>query len=88
MLASGKPENLVDRIVTGKMEKFYAECVLLEQPFVKEPDKTVGKMIIEQVAKLGENIKVRRFTRFELGEGLEKKSENFAEEVAKQAGMA
>ena len=82
VLASGKPEHLVDRIVQGKMEKFYAECVLLEQPFVKEADKTVGKMIVEQVAKLGENIQVRRFTRYKLGEGIEKKSDDFASEVA------
>lgn len=80
--ASGKPENLVDRIVTGKMEKFYSECVLLEQPFVKNPDQTVNQMIAEKIAALGENIQVRRFARFKLGEGIEKKSEDFASEVA------
>ena len=67
-LASGKPENIVDRIVEGKMEKFYAENVLLEQPFVKEPDKTVGQMIAEAVGRIGENIQVRRFCRYVLGE--------------------
>lgn len=82
VLASGKPENLVDRIVKGKMEKFYSECVLLEQPFVKNSDQTVEKMIAEQVASLGENIQVRRFTRYKLGEGIEKKSDDFASEVA------
>jgi elongation factor Ts len=67
-LASGKPANVVDRIVDGKIEKFYAEAVLLEQPFVKDPDKTVGQLVSERVAKLGENIQVRRFARFKVGE--------------------
>jgi elongation factor Ts len=86
--ASGKPENLVERIVTGKMDKFFSECVLLDQPFVKNPDQTVGQMIIEKVAKIGENIQVRRFVRYKLGEGIEKKSEDFAAEVAKQIAEA
>ncbi len=72
-LASGKPANVVDKIVDGKMEKFYAESVLLEQPFVKDPDKTVGQLVAEKVGKIGENIQVRRFARFKLGEeGAEK----------------
>ena len=83
-LASGKPEQVVDRIVTGKMEKFFSESVLLEQPFVKDTDKTVGQMVTEAVAKMGENIKVRRFSRFRLGEGVEKRSDDFAAEVAEQ----
>jgi elongation factor Ts len=83
-LATGKPENVVGRIVEGKMEKFYAETTLLEQPFVKNPDQTVGEMIVEKVAKIGENIQVRRFARFKLGEGIERKSEDFAAEVAAQ----
>ena len=81
-LASGKPANVVDKIVDGKMEKFYAEAVLLEQPFVKDPDTTVGQLITAKVAKIGENLKVRRFVRFKLGEGIEKKSTDFAAEVA------
>jgi elongation factor Ts len=85
-LGEGKPENVVDRIVEGKMKKYYAEFVLLEQPFVKEPDKTVGEMVAEKIAKIGENIQVRRFSRFVLGEGIERKEENFAEEVLQQAG--
>ena len=72
-LASGKPANVVEKIVEGKIEKFYAEFVLLEQPFVKDPDKTVGQLITEKVAKIGENIQVRRFVRFKLGEGIEKR---------------
>ena len=80
-LASGKPEAVVDRIVTGKLEKYYAEYVLLEQPFVKDPDKTVGQLVQERIAKLGENIVVRRFTRYRLGEGIEKRQEDYAQEV-------
>jgi elongation factor Ts len=68
-LASGKPDNVVDRIVDGKMEKFYAEQVLLEQPFVKDPDVTIQQLVAAKVAKLGENIQVTRFARFRLGEG-------------------
>ncbi|MEL7059393.1 MAG: translation elongation factor Ts [Acidobacteriota bacterium] len=80
--ASGKPDHLIDRIVTGKMEKFYGEAVLLEQSFVKNPDQTVQQMISERVATIGENIQVRRYARFVLGEGLEKKEDDFAAEVA------
>ena len=85
-LASGKPEQVVDRIVTGKMEKFFSESVLLEQSFVKDPDNTVGEMVTEAVAKMGENIKVRRFSRFRLGEGVARRKDDFAAEVAQQAG--
>ncbi len=81
---SGKPEHLVDRIVDGKMGEFYSEAVLLEQPFVKKPDQKIEQMIAEKVAAIGENIQVRRFSRFRLGEGLEKKSDDFAAEVAAQ----
>lgn len=68
-LASGKPENIVDRIVEGKMEKFYAESVLLEQPYIKDPDRTVEQVVAEKIGKLGENIQVRRFARFQVSEG-------------------
>jgi len=67
-LKSGKPENVLDRIVEGKIEKFYAEHVLLEQPYVKDPDKTVGQLITDAVSRIGENIRIRRFARFVLGE--------------------
>ncbi len=87
-LAAGKPEKIVDRIVDGKMEKFYSQAVLLEQPFIKNPDQTVGEMVAEKVAKIGENIQVRRFVRFKLGEGIEKRSDSFAEEVAAQVSGA
>ena len=85
-IASGKPEQVVDRIVTGKMEKFFAENVLLEQSFVKEPDKTVSDIVTEGIAKMGENIKIRRFSRFRLGEGLAKRVDDFAAEVQQQVG--
>ena len=81
---SGKPENMIERIVEGQIAKFVNSICLLTQPFVKNPDVTVEKHIAEKIAKIGENIKVRRFVRFELGEGLEKKQENFVEEVMKQ----
>jgi elongation factor Ts len=85
-LASGKPANVVERIVAGKIEKYFSEFVLLEQPFVKNPDLTVGQLISERVAKIGENIQVRRFVRFKLGEGIEKRQDDFAAEVMAQAG--
>jgi elongation factor Ts len=85
-LASGKPPAVVEKIVQGKMEKYYAEYVLLEQPFVKDSDKTVSQLIAEKVGKIGENIQVRRFTRFKLGEGIEKRQDDFAAEVMAQAG--
>ena len=82
-----KPEAIVEKIATGKVEKYYSEVCLLEQPFVKDDKKKVGDVLTEAVAKIGENIQVRRFARFVLGEGLEKKQENLAEEVAKTAGL-
>ncbi len=85
-LAAGKPEKIVDRIVDGKIGKFYSEAVLLEQPYVKDTDKTVGEMIAGKIGTMGENIVVRRFSRFLLGEGLEKRSEDFAAEVAAVQG--
>jgi len=85
-LAEGKPEKIVDKIVDGRMEKFYGESVLLEQPFIKDPDKTVQQLVNEKIAKIGENIQVRRFSRFKLGEGIEKRKDDFAAEVAAQVG--
>ena len=87
-LDEGKPEKIVDRIVEGRVEKFYGQAVLLEQPFVKNPDQTVAEMIAEKVGKIGENIQVRRFARFVLGEGIEKRNEDFAAEVAAAGGAA
>lgn len=83
-LNEGKPEKIVDKMVDGRISKFYSENCLLEQDFVKNPDQTVQDFINEKIAVLGEKISVRRFIRWERGEGLEKKEENFAEEVMKQ----
>jgi elongation factor Ts len=82
-LAEGKKAEIVDKIVDGQISKFYAEKVLLEQKFVKDDKKSIADVIAELVAKCGENVQIRRFARFELGEGIEKKSEDFAAEVAK-----
>ncbi|MBD4339547.1 elongation factor Ts, partial [Xanthomonas citri pv. citri] len=71
-------------IVTGRIDKFFAEACLLEQDFIKDPDKTVQQVLTEKIANIGENITIRRFVRFERGEGIAKKEENFAEEVMKQ----
>ncbi|QUH26313.1 translation elongation factor Ts [Serpentinicella alkaliphila] len=86
-LNEGKPEKIVDKMVEGRIEKYYKEVCLLEQPFVKNPDMTIGELLTEKVAKIGELLTIRRFVRFEVGEGIEKKQENFAEEVAKQMGQ-
>ena len=84
----GKPEKIWDKILEGKKDKYYSEVVLLEQHFVKDPDKTIQDLVNESISKIGENISIRRFARFMLGEGLEKKEENFAEEIAKTAGLS
>ncbi|NJK31839.1 MAG: translation elongation factor Ts [Deltaproteobacteria bacterium] len=81
-LAEGKPAAMVDKIVDGQINKFYSEQVLLEQKFVKDDKKTIEDLTRELVSKIGENVKIRRFTRYELGEGLEKKQDDFAAEVA------
>jgi len=65
---TGKPANVIEKIVQGKLEKFYADVCLLEQPFVKNPELTVGDYLKEQIAKFGENIRVKRFARFKVGE--------------------
>ena len=77
----GKNEKIIEKMVAGRIEKYYKEVCLMEQPFVKDPDKTISDLITESIAKIGENISIRRFTRYQLGEGIEKKEENFAEEV-------
>ena len=77
----GKPEKIIEKMVAGRIEKYYKEVCLMEQPFVKDADKTISDLITESIAKIGENISIRRFTRYQLGEGIEKKEENFAEEV-------
>jgi len=79
---SGKPAQVIQKMVEGKIEKFYKDICLLEQPFVKNPDLSIEKLVIENIAKIGENFSVRRFARFKVGEGIEKKTVDFAAEVA------
>jgi elongation factor Ts len=73
---------VIDKIVEGRINKYYEETVLLDQPFVKDSTKTVGDVVTEKVAKTGEKITIRRFTRYKMGEGLEKRDEDFGSEVA------
>ena len=79
-----KPAAIIEKMVEGRIEKYYKEVCLLEQPFVMDPDKTVGEMVSAAIAKIGEKISVRRFVRYEMGEGLAKRQDNFAEEVMGQ----
>lgn len=85
-LNEGKPEKIIDKMVEGRVEKFYKDVCLLEQGWIKDPDKTIKQLMTEKIAAIGENINIRRFVRFERGEGLAKKEENFADEVMKQIG--
>ncbi|MDD3540874.1 MAG: translation elongation factor Ts, partial [Eubacteriales bacterium] len=83
-IKSGKPEKIVEKIVDGRIEKYYQEVCLLEQAYIRDDSKTCEQLIKEMIGKIGENIQVRRFVRYEMGEGLEKKNEDFAQEVAAQ----
>ncbi|CAM3358430.1 translation elongation factor Ts [Marinicrinis lubricantis] len=83
-LNEGKPEKIVDKMVEGRISKYYEEYCLMEQSFVKDPDKTITELVNEKISTIGENITIRRFVRYELGEGLEKKQDNFVEEVMSQ----
>jgi elongation factor Ts len=85
-LNEGKPEAVVDKIIEGRIDKFFKQICLEEQQFIKDTDKTVQGLTTELIARIGENIRIRRFTRYEMGEGLEKRNENFAEEVQKTMG--
>jgi elongation factor Ts len=80
----GKPANIAEKMVAGRIKKYFKQICLLDQDFVKDTDKTVGQVQTELIAKLGENISIRRFTRYMMGEGLEKKEEDFASEVQSQ----
>ncbi|WP_379151414.1 translation elongation factor Ts [Paenibacillus sp. sgz5001063] len=86
-LNEGKPEKIVEKMVEGRISKFYEEYCLLEQAFVKDQDKTISQLLNEKISTIGENISIRRFVRFELGEGLEKKVDNFVEEVMAQVNQ-
>ncbi len=83
-LESGKPDKVIDKIVEGRMEKFFGEICLMEQAFVKDTDLSISELVTRGIAAIGENLMIRRFTRYELGEGIEKKAENFAEEIQAQ----
>lgn len=79
----GKPDNMIPKIIEGKLKKLAEEVCLMDQKFVKDPDKTIKDLVNELTLKLGEKIAIRRFTKFNLGEGIEKKEDNLADEVAK-----
>jgi elongation factor Ts len=79
---ASKPEDVLNKIVEGRVNKFYEENVLVDQPFVKDPSKTIGELVAEKIASIKENISIRRFTRYKMGEGIEKRQDDFAAEVA------
>ena len=79
---ANKPANIIEKMVEGRISKFYTETVLLEQPFVKDQTVTVGELVAKLTAETGEKVSVRRFARFKMAEGIEKRQDNFAEEVA------
>ncbi|MCP9496368.1 MAG: translation elongation factor Ts [Pyrinomonadaceae bacterium MAG19_C2-C3] len=83
---ANKPENVLEKIAEGRINKFYEEAVLLDQPFVKDPAKTVGELLTENIARTGERITVRRFTRYKMGEGIARREDDFNSEVAALAG--
>lgn len=86
-MGEGKPAHIAAKIVDGRMTKWYEEVCLLDQKFIKDDSKTIDQVVKEAVSTIGENIRIRRFVRFVMGEGLEKKSGDFAAEVAAQAGL-
>jgi elongation factor Ts len=83
---AGKPEDVLNKIIEGRLNKFYEENVLVDQPFVKDPSKTIGELVAEKIGSIKENITIRRFTRYKMGEGIEKKVDDFAAEVASMVG--
>ena len=84
-LNEGKPAAVVDKMVEGRIKKFYKEVCLLEQEFVKDSSKTISQLVADATNKIGEKISIRRFVRFQMGEGLEKRKDDFVEEVKRQA---
>ncbi len=83
---AGKPNEVLNKIIEGRLNKFYEDNVLVDQPFVKDPSKTIGELVTEKIASIKENISIRRFTRYKMGEGIEKKTDDFAAEVASMVG--
>jgi elongation factor Ts len=85
-LSEGKPEKIVDKMVEGRIQKYYKDVCLLEQPYIRDPDKAVKDVLNALIARIGEKIAIRRFTRYEMGEGIEKRKDDFVEEVNQQLG--
>ncbi|NLP45089.1 MAG: translation elongation factor Ts [Peptococcaceae bacterium] len=83
-LNEGKPEKIVDKMVEGRIEKYYKEVCLMEQSFIRDPDIVIKDLVVQKIAAIGEKIAIRRFARYELGEGIEKRQDNFADEVMKE----
>src|SRR5437879_8078780 len=83
---ANKPEQVIEKIVEGRLNKFYEEVVLLDQPFIKDPAKTVGELVTEKIAKSGEKVTIRRFARYKMGERRARREDDFGDEVAKLAG--
>ncbi len=83
---ANKPADVIDKIIEGRINKYYEENVLLDQAYVKDPSKTIGELVAEKIASIKENITVRRYTRYKMGEGIDKRVDDFAEEVAALAG--
>ena len=81
-LAEGKPEKIVDKMVAGRIDKYYTQICLMDQPYIKDDELTVSDVVKDAIARIGENINVRRFVRYEMGAGLEKKEDDFVKEVA------
>lgn len=79
---AAKPEDVLAKIIEGRLNKFYEDNVLVDQPFVKDPSKTIGELVAEKIGSIKENISIRRFARFKMGEGIAKKADDFAAEVA------
>lgn len=83
---ANKPEEVLEKIIDGRLNKYYEENVLIDQPYVKDPSKTVGELVGEKIGSIKENISIRRYTRYKMGEGIEKKVDDFAAEVASMVG--
>jgi len=86
ILEEGKPQAVAEKMLEGRMRKWFEEVVLMEQKFIKDDKLTIAQILVAAIAKIGENIKIRRFARFQVGEGLEKRSTDFAAEVAAAVG--
>ncbi|HMS40035.1 MAG TPA: translation elongation factor Ts [Pyrinomonadaceae bacterium] len=83
---ANKPEDVINKIIEGRLNKYYEENVLLDQAFVKDPSKTIDELVKEKISSIKENISIRRYTRYKMGEGIEKKQDDFAAEVASMVG--